>query len=99
MGAARSMTAAIGDAARPESVGYISSRNATVRLHRGSASRSRWDTPPHSGVVDRSHDGHLPGALGVEAIFCLLALQDQVLPPLSDRRPDGCDLDYVPNES
>src|SRR5205823_6313211 len=46
--------------------------------------------------------GHLFGAAGaVEAMMCVLALHEGVLPPtINYRHPDpDCDLDYVPNEA
>ena len=46
--------------------------------------------------------GHLLGAAGaMESIFCILALQNNVIPPtINYHTPDPeCDLDYVPNEA
>jgi len=48
----------------------------------------------------KSMTGHLLGAAGgIEAIFSILALRDQVLPPTInlDHPSEGCDLDYVPH--
>ena len=48
----------------------------------------------------KSMIGHLLGAAGgVEAVFCILAMKDNVIPPtinLNNQDPE-CDLDYVPN--
>ncbi len=50
----------------------------------------------------KSMIGHLLGASGaVEAIISVLTLRDQVITPTInlENPDDGCDLDYVPNES
>ena len=46
--------------------------------------------------------GHALGAAGgLEAIFTLLALRDQIAPPTInlDQPGDGCDLDYIPHSA
>ena len=48
----------------------------------------------------KSMTGHLLGASGaIEAIFCLLSLRDQVVPPTInlDNPSDNCTLDFVPH--
>jgi len=50
----------------------------------------------------KSMTGHLLGAAGgVEAIFTVLAIRDQIAPPtINQFTPDpDCDLDFVPNEA
>lgn len=50
----------------------------------------------------KSMTGHLLGAAGaIEAIFSILALRDQVVPPTInlDNPGEGCDLDFVPHEA
>lgn len=50
----------------------------------------------------KSMTGHLLGAAGsVEAIFSILALRDQIVPPTINfgEAGEGCDLDFVPNKA
>ncbi len=50
----------------------------------------------------KSMTGHLLGATGaVEAIFSILAMRDQVIPPTInlDNPDEGCDIDLVPHEA
>jgi 3-oxoacyl-[acyl-carrier-protein] synthase II len=56
--------------------------------------------PPISST--KGQVGHCLGAAGaIEAVICVMALRDQVIPPTINyetQDPD-CDLDYVPNEA
>lgn len=105
-GARRAMTLALQDAqVEPEEIGYINAHATSTQLGDlaetialkktfGSAARQI----PCSST--KSMTGHLLGAAGaIEAMFTILALRDQVVPPTInlDNPGEGCDLDYVPN--
>jgi 3-oxoacyl-[acyl-carrier-protein] synthase II len=107
-GAARSMRRALAAAGlRPEEVDYVNAhgtstgpndKNETMALK--SVFGEHAQRMPVSST--KSMTGHLLGAAGaVEAIFCVLALRDGVIPPtINYEHPDpDCDLDYVPNRA
>ena len=107
-GAARCMENAMKDAGiNPEDVDYINAHGTStpagdiaetlaVKLAMG---KHAFDLMVSS---TKSMTGHLLGAAGgIEAIFSILALRDQVVPPtinLENQDP-ACDLDFVPNEA
>jgi 3-oxoacyl-[acyl-carrier-protein] synthase II len=88
-------------------VGYINAHGTSTPL--GDAAETRaikqvFGAHAYELAVSstKSMMGHTFGAAGaIEAIMCVLALRDGVLPPtINYRDPDPeCDLDYVPNEA
>jgi len=107
-GARKCMTAALRDAGLDASdIDYLNAHGTstpagdigeTVGIKRAFGDAARNLTVSST----KSTTGHLLGAAGVaEAIFCALAIKNQVIPPtinLENQDPE-CDLDYVPNEA
>ena len=107
-GAAASMTAALADAGiNAGDVQYVNAHATSTPLgDRGEilAIKSTFGAAAQGLMISstKSVTGHLLGAAGaVEAIFCILALRDQVVPAtINLANPDeGIDLDLVPNTS
>lgn len=107
-GAARCMESALRDAqVAPPDVDYINAHGTSTPL--GDKAESDAVKAVFGGYAAslplssvKSMVGHLLGAAGsVEAVFSVLTLRDQVLPPtINLEEPDPeCDLDYVPNEA
>ena len=107
-GVAQMMRRALDSAAvAPERVGYINAHGTSTPL--GDAAETRAIKKvfgPHAYELavssTKSVMGHCFGAAGaIEAMMCVLALHEGVLPPtINYRVPDPeCDLDYVPNEA
>jgi 3-oxoacyl-[acyl-carrier-protein] synthase II len=107
-GARKSMANALKDAkVNPDEVQYINAhatstplgdRAETTAIHRSFGPAAKKIAVSST----KSMTGHLLGAAGaVEAIFCVLALRDQIAPPTInlDEPGEGCDLDYVPKQA
>ena len=107
-GAARAMQSALDDAGiEPSRVGYVNAHGTSTPA--GDVAESIAIETVFASVKDsilvsstKSMTGHLLGAAGgVEAIFTILALQNQHVPPTInlDNVEDNCNLDYVANKS
>ncbi len=107
-GARKAMVKALKDAQlNPDQVQYVNAHATSTELgdraETTAIKRAFGDAATRLAVSStKSMTGHLLGAAGaVEAIFCILALRDQLAPPtINLHEPgEGCDLDYVPNEA
>lgn len=107
-GAARAMRNALSDAGiDPSVVGYVNAHGTSTPA--GDVAESIAIETVFAPVKDsilvsstKSMTGHLLGAAGgIEAIFTVLALQHQHVPPTInlDNVEDNCNLDYVANQS
>ena len=107
-GASLCMKNAMADAKlNPDEVDYINAHGTSTPLGdiaETKAIKQAFDDHAYKLAVSstKSMTGHLLGAAGgVEAIFSILAIRDQVAPPtinLEYADPE-CDLDYIPNEA
>lgn len=107
-GAVRSMKMALMRAGiEPAQVGYVNAHGTSTQLNdkteTGAIKRAFGDAAYKVPVSStKSMIGHTLGAAGaIEALICLLAIRDSMLPPTTNQvTPDPeCDLDYVPNSA
>jgi len=103
-GAALSMSNAIADAGvDADKIGYVNAHGTSTPAGdkaETAAVKSVFGDHAYKLAVSstKSMTGHLLGAAGaIEAIFTILALKDQTLPPTInlENPSEGCDLDYV----
>jgi 3-oxoacyl-[acyl-carrier-protein] synthase II len=108
VGVAEMMRAALKRAeVEPERVGYINAHGTSTPLGDAAETKAIKDVfGDHAYELavssTKSVMGHCFGAAGaIEAMMCVLAVHEGVLPPtINYENPDPtCDLDYVPNES
>jgi 3-oxoacyl-[acyl-carrier-protein] synthase II len=107
-GAFRAMSAALKRAKlNPEDIDYVNAHGTSTPLgdeiELGAVKRLFGDAAYKISMSStKSAVGHLLGAAGsVEAIYSMLAIRDQVVPPtLNLENPsEGCDIDLVPKEA
>ena len=108
-GAARCMVNALKDAQLdPAKIDYINAHGTSTPLNDKvetlAIKKALGETVARKVKISstKSMTGHLLGAAGgVEAIACILAIRDGIIPPtINYKTPDPeCDLDYVPNEA
>ena len=107
-GAGRCMRLAMRDAGlNPEDIDYINAHGTSTPAGDVAETHAiKAALGAHAGKVavssTKSMTGHLLGAAGgIEAVFSVMAIHEQVAPPTInlDNPGEGCDLDYVPGEA
>ena len=107
-GGARAMQMAIADAGMtPSEIDYINAHGTSTpvndRVETLAIKKAFGDAAYQVHISStKSMTGHLLGAAGaVEAIACILAIRDGIIPPtIGYAQPDpDCDLDYTPNQA
>ena len=105
-GASRCMDNALNDAGvNPDEVDYVNAHGTSTPagdiVEVQAAKRTFGDHANKLAMSStKSMTGHLLGAAGgIEAIFSVLAIRDQVAPPTINifNADEGCDLNFVPN--
>jgi len=105
-GPARAMKAAYKMAGEPK-IDYINAHGTSTPANDKNETAaikelfgSKENCPPVSSI--KGQIGHCLGAAGgIEAVTCLMAMRDGIIPPtINYENPDeNCDLDYVPNKA
>ncbi|WP_018665223.1 beta-ketoacyl-ACP synthase II [Heyndrickxia acidiproducens] len=107
-GGARAMKMALDDAGlKPEDVDYINAHGTSTQYNDKNetiAVKEVFGSHAYKLAMSstKSMTGHLLGASGgVEAIFSVLSIKDNIIPPtINIETPDpDCDLDYVPDKA
>jgi len=105
-GPARAMKAAYKMAGEPK-IDYVNAHGTSTPINDKNETLALKELlggakncPPMSSI--KGQIGHCLGAAGgIEAVTCLMAMRDGIIPPtINYTTPDeNCDLDYVPNEA
>jgi len=105
-GPARAMKAAYKMAGEPK-IDYVNAHGTSTPINDKNETAAlkellggKENCPPMSSI--KGQIGHCLGAAGgIEAVTCLMAMRDGIIPPtINYTTPDeNCDLDYVPNEA
>ena len=105
-GAAKAIALALQDASlKPEDIHYINAHGTSTQLNDVSetlAIKAAMGESAYNVAISstKSVTGHLMGAAGsVEAIFTIMAIHDQFVPPTInlDNQDPQCDLNYTPH--
>lgn len=105
-GAGKCMTLALKDAGlNADAIDYVNAHGTSTPagdVAETNAVKNAFGSHANKVAVSstKSMTGHLLGAAGgIEAVFSVMAIKDQVAPPTInlDNPGEGCDLDYVPN--